>query len=179
MCTYLYAVLPPGAELTEVESLLESNNLDFGTRGAGSPVPQGRLVRATRNWCDCSSVIGSQAHPRPHARSPEEEISKLRRKGWSEAKITRWLSSKHTAAEAREQRQAANNMTKDQELAMWLAVLPAVVRGARLHSLGLVHHFHSRNETVSIQREERVPVESLCADLLVRMHEDVLYLITP
>ena len=97
--------------------------------------PTERYVRVTRGHCDCSTMLGSL-----HARQPKErDIAKLRRKGWSDTKIQRWLQSKEHGVRAPATPQG--ELTRDE----WMAFLRDALDEGSVPYLGLMMHWYRRS----------------------------------
>src|SRR5688572_29469897 len=127
MCHFITAALPAGADAEAVASLFKSY------RRALEPVdndwvvaqlPAGdRYFLTTRGYCDCGTSLGSLTRQCEAPRSPEDEVRKLKRKGWSEAKIERWRAEKLAAGERARDRQEAMAQHMSEDAESWAALL--------------------------------------------------------
>jgi hypothetical protein len=121
----------------------------------------------TRGHCDCGTGLGA-ARRGP---SLDRQIQKLKRKGWSSAKIERSLADK---AGARKKKQAARRVQSD----CWEQIIPSILVEAGVRHVGLLLHWYSGNlasERIEIVRQERVPAAQISAEFLSQIEEDVLY----
>jgi len=87
----------------------------------------------TRN-CDCGTVFA----PSEEAAEQDDvaEIARLRKRGWSEAKIERSLASRNHA-------QAMGRKPGVDSLAMWADVLHALLSDPKVERVGLFLHFYA------------------------------------
>ena len=103
MCTFITTVVPDSAD----EDFMRTS---ADAWGLGWDVVHNRHVAAqlrnaerhystTRKYCDCDTPLGSLgSFQRGRQEDPTEKIPLLRKRGWSEAKIARWLEDKGRAA---------------------------------------------------------------------------------
>lgn len=121
--------------------------------------------------CDCGTVLGWPKADREAAAddSLAHEEAKLRRKGWSEAKVRRALEDKRRV-QARPPREPLDSYE------LWEKILTGIFAQLKLPRLGLlVHSYHGAldDETILAVRRE-VPKESSFLSALEDMSEDVL-----
>ena len=117
MCLFITGVLAKAADTPSYRAVVEAHHLAFHTihnpHIDSQLEPTERYVRVTRGHCDLSTMLGSL-----HTRQPKErDIAKLRRKGWSDTKIQRWLQSKEHGVRAPATPQG--ELTRDE----WMAFL--------------------------------------------------------
>lgn len=177
MCNFITATLPEGADTAEFRAAVAAAGLRFAP--LVNPAMQARLLpkeayfHATRAQCDCSSGLRG---PPPPPRL-DEQVKKLRAKGWSEAKVAAWLRTQGPRPE-----EATGRAVRRGELAYeaWLSFLRAALslRGARYVGL-LQHHYRSStdDEDFVIARERRTLTE--LAARAIPWEDDVLYEIVP
>src|SRR5688572_29179278 len=101
MCTFVTAGLPVTADLTRIRTTvgppshalrpLENPSVQKYL-GAGS-----RYYRAYESVCDCHVALGRAVTAQRRQKPAAAEVPSLRRKGWSQAKISRWLLEKEDA----------------------------------------------------------------------------------
>jgi hypothetical protein len=173
MCQYILATFPVDADLAALERVFVAHKR--GWEVLTNPHLARQLpardvqVLTTAGHCDCGSGLGSQP---PAVDDPERQVPKLRKKGWGEAKIRRWLDERKGAA-ARNER---INATRGRPVrADWCAIIEAAL--AHTSRFGLfVHEYRSgvANERVDVRRES-VPRSALDEDWLDSVEEDVVY----
>ena len=174
MCTFVLAVLPPEANNTTIAELMKAHGMllrPASTREYNG-VP-GEVFFTTPGFCDCGTVIGSEARGNSGGvlrSDPATQIEKLRRKGWSQAKIARWQ-------EQMQQNSAKRTQPAERELKRWQAFLPALLASNNTPWIGLFYHDYSRTNEVSVVSKQNVSLheEALNKELLLKMQEDVLY----
>jgi hypothetical protein len=103
MCTTIYLTVPAGADRAPISETLRARGYHFAVVGQGD----GELVLSLLSAygaCQCGTPLGSGARPREWSTSEfERNVARFRKRGWSEAKIERWLDDKH-AAHTKEER---------------------------------------------------------------------------
>ncbi len=100
----------------------------------------------------------------------------MKKKGWSQAKIDRWLGEKEIASE-RTSLQRANSSGAD--LNSWCQFILAYLTASEGGALGILPHWYHGSlddEKISIQSIERIPSTEELEKNLLSMREDVLYL---
>lgn len=147
-------------------------------------LPPGQYVRATRSVCDCGTALGSLSAKDNQKSLAEGEsahaiaVAKLKKKGWSQAKIDRWQAEKETAAE-RSSLQRANSSGAD--LNSWCQFIQAFLTASEGKALGLILHMYNgtlAEEKIQISSVERLFVTDELEKNLLSIREDVLYLIS-
>jgi len=126
--------------------------------------------------CDCGTWLGSAARPvcgEPHE---DKEAAKMRKKGWSQAKIDRWAQEKHQANDRAKIRAAR---ARDDDVP-WAQVVRAALDDGRAARFGLIlHWYEAAIETAQFTlKRQDLSVVDLNAELLESMEEDTLYSFT-
>src|SRR5688572_15732863 len=97
MCHFITAVIPPEVAPDAAAALFAAHRLGFvvlQNPNVAAQLSDGeRHILTTRGHCDCGTVLGSHREAANH----ERELEKLRKKGWGEAKIERWVEQKRAA----------------------------------------------------------------------------------
>jgi hypothetical protein len=177
MCHFVTAAIPGDVELPFIARVFDKHDLAFRLLTSSPVVPQlragDRYVLTTRGHCDCGTALGSR-HKTPEPESHARQVAKLRKKGWGDAKIERWLQEKQATRE-RDVRKADTDRARTADVERWLAVVVDALM--LVPRVGLVLHFYGGEiESESIELEhERVPRSALTAELLLSLREDVLY----
>jgi len=131
------------------------------------------LVSARNDHCDCDSSIGRDNKHKPHAQGEDlekKEREKLRKKGWSEAKINRALADRKNAHHA---------SSDTEELGSWLAFMNATVQIAG--SIGLLLHIYSGDielETIELASKAEMKIGFCELETLTTIQCDTLYSFT-
>lgn len=138
MCTFITATIDANVGLERLKPVFQAHRFQFlplENPGVQRQLPKGRayLVRAC-GVCDCGTAIGRGESAETNL---SLEIGKLRRQGWSQVRIDRWVASKRSSAEDRASREQAR---VDKELSRYLEMIRAVLEVSRF---GLMHHFYA------------------------------------
>ena len=176
MCHFVTAVLPARVN----HALLAEIAVRHGRalKPLKSPSIEGQLKTGERYFltnrvhCDCGTALGALGRTESELESRksaiDDEEQKLRRKGWSAAKINRWKEqkSRHLARP----KDAAD--TTD-----WQALLTEMCQSGQTPYVGLLLHWYDGpiEGRVELRGRESVKVKNLGSETLSRMHEDVLY----
>jgi hypothetical protein len=183
MCHFITATLPRKVKLDLVAPFFESHKLGFkpvANRHVTAQIEAGdAYILTTRGQCDCGTVLGSHNHADDHGSvGSERELEKLRKQGWSEAKIQRWIEQKEQT-KVRNVRKEEAGARADQPLAeQWIRFITDLLESGYTSKIGLLLHlYHGGIETerIQIQSKEKVTLAELSPGQLMSMKEDVLY----
>jgi hypothetical protein len=175
MCTFITIVLPASANLPGVKTLAEAAGLGFAPYRnpnlEGQLLPGELLVRATLGHCDCDTPLASLAAGQ-ETKIAEQPV-RPPRKGWSAAKLARWVEQKRAAADRDE-----HGVLADERLDRWLTFLLGAlsVKGVTFVGL-LVHTINHGLEDSPCQLAGRqlLPISTIDRDKLTRLAQHVLY----
>ncbi len=127
----------------------------------------------TRGHCDCGTDIGALAR-RPPAKKLSRKVRKLRRKGWSEGKIQRWLESIADPVARHERLEQEGSP----EAERWYRFLREAVTSGTARSVGLLLHVYRRavvDEGVSMSGRSRISIRDVDASFLLTLESDHIY----
>ncbi len=173
MCHFITAVLPRSANHSALAEIAARHGRALKPQRNPSVEehlkPGEHYFLTTKCHCDCGTTLGAlrRAESKFERRksAAEKEESKLRRKGWSEAKIKRWKEQKaeHLA-----------KLKSTQDATDWEDLLRDMLNSRQTPFVGLLLHWYSSSieERIELQGREDVKVS---AETLGRMREDVLY----
>jgi hypothetical protein len=188
MCHYITATLPPGADLTSVAAIFKDCKFGFGLIENAHVIAQlpagSSYVLTTRKHCDCGTVLGSMAHAvEATPGSLDRDLERLRRQGWSEAKIQRWVAEKKAARE-KDERKAQHEAERGTPGAKpWIDLLSAVLASGATKQLGILLHRYKgggvANERIGLKDAITTRLVEVTPEFLMTMKEDVLYNFTP
>ncbi len=193
MCQYITAILPNDVDSAAIAAV-------FRTHGRGCEAYVNAALAAqigdaersyctTIGHCDCGTPLGSvdvAAAPRgsdddadPEAENASQahaiEAARLRRKGWSEAKIARALAQRDQALARPRVRRGEQQQTS---LNQWRALIRETLATSRIAYVGLLlHHYHGsiNNEEIALRSREIVHANDLNEAKLAAMREDTIY----
>lgn len=185
MCHFITATLPKGADVDALKDVFRENGFALGLESNAaiqSQLPSGAIYfRPTTAYCDCGTPLGSRSSRAKHAakESPTEaDVAKLRRKGWTQAKIDRWLAQKGEARQKNERAASQKETDGVADAKAWLRLLITTVESGHTPWVGLLLHFYKRSvsdEEFQVGRVVTARATDLSVDLLLDMDEDVLY----
>lgn len=181
MCHYITATLPARADFKAAEAIFKRHG--FGFAANDNPNLSTQLEKGDRQfmtagkYCDCGTSLGSfRVDARPAV--SKRELDQLRRKGWSEAKINRWLEEKNAAGE-KDQRAARPELAEtNRELVRWFAMMDELFQSGAADRVGVLLHDYSgsvASEKISLSATETHPLAESTPLVLGEMREDVHY----
>lgn len=184
MCRFITAVVPTDTDLQASKPLLDKYGMSFKeirNSFIEAQLDGDRYVRATRSVCDCDSALGSASDQQEGSqteRTHAAEIEKLRKKGWSQHKIERWLAEKSGSSDRHQQQDRSKH---DAELTQWREFISALLSDGITKRLGLLLHMYNgrlEDEQLRIKRIERLSLSEQFDNALLVMDEDVLYMVS-
>lgn len=180
MCHFITATVPGNADRKQVRAVIAAHRRGFQRLSNPHTQPQlppgDQYLGLTRKMCGCGTVLGCLASQEGDSAEPRaREVEKLRKQGWSEARIERWRGGRDRTREKRGQ-------APEQRLAEaqgWIDFLRALLSVEGTSHVGLLLHWYRtgpEEERFAIQRIETMPVGKLTPEWLMRIEEDVLVL---
>lgn len=181
MCHFITATLSRGADADLIREIARRFGRDWKplrNRHVLGQLGQGEgYFLTTRARCDCGTQIGSarqEASDSPDGRAS----AKLRRKGWGEAKIERWVSEQRRTKLKRARELDSHLRRAGADVDSWGALLRALFEESRVAFVGLLLHSYSgsvESERIDLSRDDSLPVAELDGAFLLQIEEDVLY----
>jgi hypothetical protein len=184
MCHYITATLPARADFKAAEAIFKCHG--FGFAENDNPNLSSQLEKGDRQfltagkYCDCGTSLGSyRVDARPAV--SKRELDQLRRKGWSEAKINRWLEEKAAASE-KDRRGARPELAgTDRELVRWFAMMDELFQSGAADRVGILLHDYSgsvASEKISLSATETHSLAESTPLVLGELAEDLLCVFT-
>lgn len=177
MCTFITAVLPASADIDTVAAIFRAYGRVCVPRSMGAGQAHAlaageRAFHTTLGHCDCGTPLGRATLSSGRDKSGDV-AARLRRKGWSEAKIARAVAQR-AEADARPPRPSGE--PAQTSLAEWVALIEAIIASRATPSLGLYWDnvdgaFDAPPPTVRV----RVASSSLDEALLAGMAKGVIH----
>lgn len=165
MCFYI-ALVVRGGDAASIDQVLRKHGRQ------AKPIANASVARAlapgeaqfltTVGHCDCGTALAPVTMDRAAKRTAQ--AAKLSKKGWSQAKIERWLRDSVKADDKAEERRHAR--TPD-SVEFWSRVVGDLISTLGVQQAGLLLHFYSgdiENEDIEAARET-VPVGDFEAHL--------------
>ncbi len=180
MCHYITAFLPSDANLHASEVIFDQHKLGF--RRISNPFVQAQVqagdiyILTTRKHCDCGTPLGSLVVSNTGKTvDATEQAAKLRKQGWSAAKVERWLQQKEQTAQSKAQEKEQQGTP---QVASWQDFLSDLLHSGCTPRVGLLLHWYKGRvdtERIDVTGWERVALPNLTKDRLLHMREDVIY----
>lgn len=178
MCYFVVAALPSQADLEPISEVFEKHgrklaSVDLEIYGPSIPDNRG-LYFTCKCMCDCDTPIGSRANGRAQRGPSDRELSKLKKKGWSQAKIDRWIESKKSSLIEKERKRLSDEKSTASGIDQWIDLIRDAVGLRCLNKLGLILIWSPRRRN-HLSKKITVSLSELSSDLLREVEENVLY----
>ncbi len=99
MCFYITATLPKGTKIVSLRKILDTYKMEFSK--IHNPFIESQLrpnelcFRATKDYCDCDTVLGSLNRLQDfQTLNNSKKVKTLKKKNWSEEDINKWIDQK-------------------------------------------------------------------------------------
>lgn len=141
--------------------------------------PGDTYILTTIGHCDCGTALGALNRSGPSKDlTYEGELAKLRKQGWSGAKVQRWLNQKRETEKKKQEEVDARAQRGMAEAEKWVNLLSDLLQSGHANRVGvLLHLYHGGVETerVNISERRKVRLADLSPEYVMRMSEDILY----
>lgn len=137
--------------------------------------PQGSVQFLTTYTCDCGTTLGRRlSSPLEMISAHENEVRRLRKKGWSDSKIERSLSDKEAALATSTARRPTDSFE------LWSNVISDLASHRNAKPIGLfVHDYRAGIEDEPLEpKVRRATADASISDTLRTLLEDELVLFT-
>lgn len=184
MCYYITAILPKGTNIEALIPVFDIYEMVFdpvNNENIKSQLRSGELYfRPTKGYCDCDTVLGSLDISQKHeALVDSKKVKKLRKKGWSEEEINHWISEKMQKERAKKQKKDKYwPEFRNQQATRWINFLRQLLDTGLISRVGILIHWYNGgldSEQIEIKKTQRINIESISAEVLMNLKEDVLY----
>lgn len=186
MCHFITMVLPATTDLDAASKLLGEYGREL------SPVenrsikplllPDELYFYPAGESCDCGTALGSLNHASDAGRVEKSWLDGLRKKGWGEAKIARWVEQKKLVGEREERIQSAREADfAGVDPDSWCTITRRLIHELPVSHVGLfVHWYGGSFESEKFDSPQRIelPLDDELADSLFHMEEGILYIIS-
>ena len=184
MCYYITATLPKKANLEKLRPLLEDFNMDFtlinNLNIETQLRPKELYFRATKSYCDCDTVLGSQNRSQEYEKLlKSKKVKTLRKKKWSDEQIHNWIMDK-IASRPHNVSPKKTPEEINQEINNWINFIKEILKHVK--KIGILKHWYKfglNNEEIVLKRTTHINLKDLNAKTLLKLEEDVLYEIIP
>ncbi len=182
MCYYITGTIAPGDKAVEVRRIAEEYHIHWDPIENLSIKKQLRTGETyyctTWGMCDCGTTLGSGRIDASRPRSHDRKLSQLRKQGWSEAKIQRWIADRETVANRKENAKAKQAAIPGHDAERWTDFCGAVLTRNAAKTIGLLLHWYKRSiesERLSNLKCQTLTLDQLTPEFLAKIDEDVLY----
>jgi len=186
MCHFITATLPKDADLKSSKEIFKLHHLGFkeieNTSVREHLEKDDFYILTTKGMCDCGTVLASQdggyqSDDSNSQKYKDREVEKLKKKGWSDTKIRRWLNEFEINAEKgqREEEQSHQySLTRSED---WLNFIQEIINSKSTKRIGILVHNYSGglDNRIKILGKETIKLKNLTPQFLVEMSEDVIY----
>lgn len=180
MCYFITATLPQDTNLTKLKTIIKQYEMGFAPLINSSVIqqlPAGNLYfTATKAHCDCDTVLGCELQTESQDVSDNSDIKRLRKKGWSQSKIDRWLTEKEQSREAEKLEQKQKNKAEAQR---WLGFIKDMLILGKVSHIGILKHLYGgdiEKEKFIICDTVNIGISQTTIDYLFTLKEDTLYM---
>jgi hypothetical protein len=183
MCHFITATLPQTIERKSVRAIFKSHGLAFkvitNPHVQAQIDPEDLYILTTTGNCDCGTILGSLSRGgEAGTGNYKTQIKKLRKQGWSEAKIQRWVSEKEQLQEKQERENAILAAQGEAEASRWLDFIRVLLTSGLTPRVGLLLHTYQggiESERLEISQTAELQLAYLTPEFLMSIEEDVLY----
>lgn len=186
MCHFITATLPGEIDPKKAVEIFARHKLGFKEIENESVrhhlEPGDIYILTTSGHCDCGTVLGSQYRD-PELTDEQKEsfrkrdIEKLKKKGWSQAKIDRWLKEAELTADKEKRGEELEHEYGVRFASDWVAFIGDILSSKVASRVGLLVHSYSGGlgARIPIAGKKQVNLKELNENVLLRMSEDVIY----
>jgi hypothetical protein len=176
VCTFISAVLPADADVEIVATTLRAHGRACTPYAHPTLCLEAReqLCSTTPGHCDCGTLLASSRGETDVDRDAQWR-DRMRRKGWSPAKIARAEKQRMEAGERPVSPKASDSVTS---LSEWRALIEAVLQSRATASFGLFIEASGRgrdHDAPLTPTRHQVHLASLDEAMLAGMQEFVIY----
>lgn len=184
MCHFITGLIDRAVSLDDLNKVGHGNAITFtkcDNDFVKSQLKPGEdyLVKKT-NPCDCGTQLGlvCRTTTPDTTRIEKREVDKLKKKGWTETKIKRWLTDREKTIEKDKIKydRIVNGVYVD--IANWIDYINNVFTETKTQYFGLLLHWYKgglEDERIKLKDRIKVKLSELTPDILLKMDEDVIY----
>jgi hypothetical protein len=180
MCYYITATIPAVSNLEVLRQVINKHGFGFTSLRNSFITAQlpkrSQYYRATGSYCDCDDGFGYSFHYDRLSNQNDlaKHANKLRKKGWSEAKIQRSLRERTLAHEK-------PRPGIPESAGRWIKFLREILSGKQPPKIGLITHFYQgdiETEDFHIKSTQTLVLTDLRHETILGLEDDVLYTFT-
>ncbi|MBY8984698.1 MAG: hypothetical protein KGD65_06515 [Candidatus Lokiarchaeota archaeon] len=182
MCFYITATFPKGTQVGKLREILEFYQMDFSE--IDNPVvksqlrPDEKYFRATKDYCDCDTVLGSLNNLQDfQTLTKSKKVKALKKKNWSEEEINNWINEKLKTKQKNSNEKFTPTERKER-IIRWVNFLHNLLDNKNVLRIGLLKHWYTgglKDEEIKIKKTEKIAINQVTPELLLNLSEDILY----
>jgi hypothetical protein len=177
MCTFVTATLPARADMRSLEPIFQKYGFTIepldgavAMRNIGTGEAYFRLASG---YCCDASILGGLSIDVQHntAQAREKKLTELKKAGWGEARINRWLQET-------EKNSGASKEGDAQQVKRWQEFIRDVLAQRLIDHLGLIVHDYDGSlmtADLPVGKPQRVLLKNLNKDIFENMKDGMLY----
>ena len=187
MCHYITGVISGKVTVQELNSVGQEFGLQF------EDCPNEFVQKQLRSgesyiwkcckYCECGTSLGTLNGKKiKRTKSINElEVNNLKQKGWSEAKVQRFLNDKNKKAEKNNKDLKQRKLSAENEIQEWLDFCKKIFETISINTFGILLHWYkggTSNERITLNGRVLIDKSELTAKNLLEIEEDTLYVIS-
>jgi hypothetical protein len=174
MCLFITAILPARGNVATLAQLAKPHGmrLEVIPKAAVAPSllqPGEIYCRTTSGHCDCGSAL---LNYEPETGNPSTRIERLRRNGWSEAKIARAIAQ---SAGAQQRQAATNHAAGAADAGNWWRFLDSALSTGLPYLCLVLHQYSGDVDTEAFPTHREKVILPDADSLNGSLEEDVVY----
>jgi hypothetical protein len=187
MCHYITGTISGEVTVQELNSVGQEFGLQFETcpnEFVQKQLKSGESYIWKRcKYCDCGTPLGTlnAKNIKRTKGISEAEIEKLKRKGWSEAKIQRFLNDKNKKEEQNDKDLEQMKLSAENGVQEWIDFCKKLFETVPIDTFGILLHWYERgisNERITLNGRTLIDRSELAAKKMLEIEEDMLYIIS-
>lgn len=177
MCHFILSTIPPNVDQEIILRTIKKYHRDYRPAEhnlSGEIIHKDdKLYYTTKGHCDCGTPLGTGNNSRSKGPS-KRDLSKLRRKGWSEAKISRWVDQWMKNIKKDNRKLSEYDRSTTPEITEWKELVIDILSQKEIVRFGLVLVWSPKSK-ITIDSVKQISLDNLDIDVLRCMEENVLY----
>jgi hypothetical protein len=186
MCFYITATLPKGTKIDNFRKILDMYKMEFSKIHNSFIESQLRpnelYFRATMDYCDCDTVLGSLNKLQDfQTLYNSKKVKTLKKKNWSEEDIHKWIDQKLKTKNKKTGKKLTPIESKEQ-INRWINFLHDLLDNKAVSRIGLLKHWYNKgldDERIQIKENKKISINGITQEYLLNLEEDVLYEFLP
>lgn len=186
MCHFITAICSSKTKLTDINSIGKIYGLEFedcdNEHIAKQLSKTEKYLWKKSKMCDCGTSLGEASFKNDKTkRVQKSEIDKLKKKGWTETKITRYLADKKKSADKVSQQNETVLNSQSNELDNYVNFLQEILKRTDTEVFGLLLHWYSKGpetENIKVSDRKNIVSKALTVLDLKTLEEDKLLCVT-